>query len=227
MTVWFTDPLELFRQNQLLNFWPTSSQSPSDRINASTRFILYSSCVVYIIKRDPRVFMLAAMVIAVIFIMYKSNIISPINTPYPAFSNGYDYPKDCQLPSVDNPMGNVLLSDYSLNPDRPPACYYPTVKNGVKHFLDDTFQYDAGRSRSAMPSIQRNAAARQFVSTAVSTIPGAQTDFAEWCYGKKFSPMCRDDPSMCNPDVRGVQLEAFAGLDSSGTMRTTGTRGLP
>ena len=36
--------------------------------------------------------------------------------------------------------------------------------------------------------------------------------------------MCRDDPSACNPNARGAQLEAFGGLDPSGDMRT-GMRG--
>ena len=226
MNVWFSDPLELFRKNQILNFWPTSSQTPSERVNASTRFILYAACILYLIKRDPRVFILAGMVIGVMFIMYKSNIISPSNSPYPFSSGDIDHFPNCQLPTADNPMANVLLNDYEKDPNRPPACYYPTVQNRVKSLLDDTFQFDAGRSRSSLPKYQRNAAARQFISAPVSTIPGAQTDFAEWCYGKKFRPMCRDDPSVCNPNMRGAQLEAFAGLDSSGDMRT-GMRGGP
>jgi hypothetical protein len=116
-------------------------------------------------------------------------------------------------------MGNVLLSDYIDKPNRPPACDYSTVRKEVKYYLDDTIPYDAGRSRSAMPEFQRNAAARQFVSTSASTIPGDQTGFAEWCYGKKFAPTCRDDPSVCNPNARGVQLEALGGLTSYGGPR--------
>jgi len=37
--------------------------------------------------------------------------------------------------------------------------------------------------------------------------------------------MCRDDPSQCDPNFRGVQLEAFAGLDSSGNSRSGMTGG--
>jgi hypothetical protein len=225
MTVWFNNPSELFRKNKILMFWPTSGQSPDERINATTRFIIYSSCLLYLIKRDMRIFALAAMVIAGLFIMYKSNIIAKSSDPQPPFSTDYNFVPDCQLPSVDNPMANVLLTDYETDPNRPPACYYPTVKEGVKTFLDNTIPYDAGRSRSALPSVQRNAAARQFISAPVSTIPNAQTDFAEWCYGKKNRPMCKDDPSVCNPNARGVQLGAFAGLDPSGDLRTGMSRG--
>jgi hypothetical protein len=218
MTVWFTDPSELFRTNKLLNFWPTNLQSPDERINATTRFILYTALLVFLIKKDVKVFIFAAMVLGVLFAMYKTDVISAGEDHRPAVAT--EKHNSCQLPSFDNPMANVLMSDYEKNPNRPPACYYPSVRQGVKTFLDNTFQYDAGRSRSALPSVQRNAASRQFISAPVSTIPGAQTDFAEWCYGKKNQPMCKDDASMCNPNARGVQLEAFGGLDPNGDMRT-------
>lgn len=218
MTVWFEDPYSLFNANKILKFWPTSSQSPDERVNASTRFILYLTSVLYIVKRDPRLWYLALMVIGVLFILYKSNIISVYNGPIPANSDGIH--SDCQLPSAQNPMANVMMGDYDKDPQRPPACYYPTVKPAVKTFLDNTIPYDAGRSRSSLPKYQKQFAARQFISNPSTTIPNNQTDFAEWCYGKKNRPMCRDDPSVCNPNARGAQLDAFAGLDPSGDMRT-------
>ena len=224
MSSWFNNPRQLFKSNEILNFWPSANQTPAERINSTTRFILYSSCIIYIIKRDPKIFVLAAMVISAIYILYKGGLISVAGTERPTFSHDQNYSPDCQLPSKENPMANVLLGDYTTDPNRPPACYYPTVKPIVKKYLDDTIPYDCGRSRCSLPKYQKNAAARQFVSMPVTTIPGDQTAFAEWCYGKKNRPMCRDDPSKCDPNFRGAQLEAFAGLDSSGSMRT-GMRG--
>jgi hypothetical protein len=216
--VWFNDPAQLFKSDRILSFWPTASQDPETRINAATRFILYAACVIYLIKRDIRVFALAAMVLFVIFILYRNGM---VKQPYarPVVSLDQSYNPTCQRPTFDNPMGNVLLSDYVDQPNRPPACDYSTVRKQVKHYLDDTIPYDAGRSRSAMPEFQKNAAARQFVTTSASTIPGDQTGFAEWCYGKKFAPTCRDDPSVCNPNARGVQLEALGGLEPYGGPR--------
>ena len=225
MTVWFYDPSILFRNSKILKFWPTSNQSVDERVNSTTRFILYVSLVIYLIKRDARVLLLALMVLGVLFILYKSNVITPEdNKSRPSASGDFDYSPNCQLPSRNNPMANVLLNDYEDDPTRPPACYYPTVKNDVQLYMEDTIPYDAGRSRSSLPKYQQRAAARQFISMPSTTIPNHQTDFAEWCYGKKDRPMCRDDPSVCNPNMRGAQLEAFAGLDPAGDMRT-GMRG--
>ena len=221
---WFDNPNELFKKDKIQEFWPNNTQSDNERINATTRFVLYLGCIIYLIKRDVRIFVLVGMVLTVLYGFHKNEmIVQPIPHPTVASDEVYDAP-GCQLPSEDNPMANVLLTDYNKDPNRPPACYYPTVQRKVKKLVEDTIPYDCGRSRCPMPNVQRNAAARQFISMPNTTIPGDQTAFAEWCYGKKNRPMCRSDQGSCNPDARGVQLEAFAGLDSSGQMRT-GMRG--
>lgn len=214
--VWFKDPAQLFRNDKILKFWPNNTQSSAERINASTRFILYTAAVLYAMRRDPRILALALMVVAVIYILYKGNMVRE-GTAKPVYSHEMDYTPDCQLPSDNNPMANYMMGDDS---SRPPACYYPTVKNIVKEKLDNTIPYDCGRSRCALPEHQRHAAARQFVSNPVTTAYGDQTEFAEWCYGKKFRPMCRDDPSQCDPDFRGVQLGSMSGLYPSSRHRS-------
>jgi hypothetical protein len=216
MKVWFDDPQQLFRSDQVLQFWPNNEQTPEDRINASSRFIIYACCIIYLIRRDPRIFVLGSTILGVLYVMYKGKMVK----------EGYGFSvsgdeRGCQLPTEDNPMANVLITDYTDAPNRLEACYYPTVKPFVKSYLDDRISYDNGRSRSPLPEYQRNAVARQFVTTAVSKIPGEQTKFAEWCYGSKNSRDCRTNPELCNPNARGVQLEAFAGLDPSGDTRVS------
>jgi len=56
MKVWFDDPQQLVRTDKISQFWPTSEQTPEDRINAASRFVIYASCLIYIIRRDPRIF---------------------------------------------------------------------------------------------------------------------------------------------------------------------------
>ena len=213
MTVWFNDPTELFKKSKVLQFWPSANQPGDERINSSTRFIMYLSTVLYLVNRDPRVFVLAAMVIGTMYVLYKTGHIKaahPFNKPT----------ADCQTPTEDNPMANVLLSDYTEDPNRPAACYYPTVSDEVSSLLDDTFPYDSGRSRSPLPKYQKKFGARQFFSNPATMIPNDQTAFAEFCYGKKFRPMCRDTPGACDPNYWGAQTEAFAGLDPNGDKRS-------
>jgi hypothetical protein len=216
-TVWYDNPLILFDVNKVFEFWPVSSQTSEERVNATTRFIIYATVLIYLLNRDVRIFVLGIMMLAIVYIMYKSNMIKE-NSIRPTDSLDQAY-GNCQVPTRDNPMGNVLMSDYASNPNRPPACYSETVSPLIKQHLDDTIPYDAGRSRSPLPAQQRAAAARQFVSGPVTTIPGDQTGFAEWLYGEKFRPMCKSDGTMCSPNARGTQLEAFGGLDMAGNRR--------
>ncbi len=213
MKAWFNDPQQLIRADQVTQFWPTSEQTPEDRVNAASRFIIYVSCILYLTRRDPRIFVLGATVIAVIFVLYKSKMVKE------TYGIGVNRGK-CQMPTEDNPMGNVLMTDYSQAPNRLEACYYPSVKPQVQRYTSDRIPYDSGRSRTSMPKYLRNAMERQFVTMPVSNIPWGQTEFAEWLYGAKNGPMCRSDPSQCDPNARGVQSESFAGLGGDGDKRS-------
>jgi hypothetical protein len=216
MKAWFEDPQQLIRSDQVTQFWPNNSQTPEDRINAASRFVIYACSVIYLIRRDPRIFVLGGTVLCVLYVLYKSKM---VKETYGVSVNGDDM--NCQMPTPDNPMANVLITDFTDAPNRLEACYSSSVKPFIKRYVDDRIPYDAGRSRSPLPVYQRNAVSRQFVSTAVSKIPGDQTKFAEWCYGSKNGPICRTNPEMCSPDARGVQLEAFGGLDISGDTRVS------
>ena len=195
MKAWFDDPKELIKAKEILQFWPTNKQSPEERVNAASRFVIYATCFLYLIRRDIRVFVLGATVLGVLYVMYKSKMIKE-TYGRPTFGG-----QGCQMPSIDNPMANVLLTDITDNPNRPPACDYSSVRPIVRSFVDDRIPYDAGRSRSPLPMYQKSAASRQFVSGPVTSIPGDQTGFAEWCYGDRHRPLCRSDTGACSPNA--------------------------
>jgi len=212
-TVWFDDPMNLFAGDKLLKFWPLASQTPEERVNATTRFIIYISLALFIIKKDVRIFVLAAVAIGVLYAFYKSDMITTAFNP--AQADGRKNPEFMrpvyQKPTYDNPMGNVLMSDYTEHPDRPGAAFYPNVRGQVRKFLDDSFPQDVADVYG-----RRNQAASRFYSMPVTTIPGDQTGFAEACYGKKFRPVCRDDQSACTAEgntrqPEQVQLRAMTG----------------
>lgn len=213
MKAWFDDPKELIKAAKVLQFWPTNKQSPEERVNAASRFVIYATCFLYLIRRDIRIFVLGATVLGVLYVMYKAKMIKETYGRSTFGGHG------CQMPSIDNPMANVLLTDITDNPNRPPACDYSSVRPIVRSFVDDRIPYDAGRSRSPLPMYQKSAASRQFVSGPVTSIPGDQTAFAEWCYGDRHRPLCRSDTGACSPNARGAQLGAFSGLDFSGDRR--------
>jgi hypothetical protein len=219
MSSWFRDPKHLVDDKKILEFWPTNIQTPAERVNAGSRFIIYAACIHYLINRDIRIFILAGTTLGVLYVMDKAGMVKECPGGGVEFYESIN--NSCQMPSRDNPMANVLIGD---NPNRYSACNYETMKTDIDSFVTGSIQYGQSRSRSTLPKYQQNAFSRQFVSGPVTSIPGDQTAFAEFLYGKKGAPMCKSDGTMCDPNARGVQLEAFAGLDPNGDARRTATR---
>ena len=204
--MFFDDPLVLFKKEKVAEIWPKPEASPEERINASARFIIFATCGLYLYTRNVRVFALALIALGILYFTYRRDTKIP-QAP-------------CHLPTPDNPMANFLQPEW--NTGRKPACDYQDVKPMVKEFVTDRFVAGNTRSRAPMPDQQKYASARQWVMNPARNNPNAQAEFAEFCYGKKFQPLCRDNPEMCDPNARGAQLEAFAGIDPTGMGRMHG-----
>ena len=138
MKAWFDDPRQLVQTDKIVQFWPNREQTPEDRVNAASRFVIYVSCILYLIRRDPRVFVLGATVIGVIYVLYKSKMVKE------SYGTGVQGAR-CQMPTEDNPMGNVLITDFTDAPNRLEACYYPTVKPFVNNYTSGQIPMDGGR----------------------------------------------------------------------------------
>ena len=85
------------------------------------------------------------------------------------------------MPTLDNPMGNVLMTDYTDQPDRPAAAWYPSVRQEVQNEWARIHPFE-----------RRRDAERNFYTMPNTTIPNDQTGFAQACHGKPFSPFCKD-----------------------------------
>jgi hypothetical protein len=102
------------------------------------------------------------------------------------------------LPTTsDNPLGNVLVTDYEFDPTRPPAqpAYNETVSNDI---LQKTKQMIA-RNNPGQPDIVDKLfgdlgdefvfeqSMQPFYATANTMIPNDQAGFAQFCYGSMVS----------------------------------------
>lgn len=66
---------EVFRSDRILQFWPSSKQTAKERVMATTRFILYLSCILYVIRRDVRILLVGALSLGALYYMYKNGMI--------------------------------------------------------------------------------------------------------------------------------------------------------
>ena len=200
------DPKEIFKTSDLMKFWPTATQSADERVSATTRFVLYAMCIVYIINRDPRIFALGGIALAILYYMWTSNMVKDGNmrSTIGDARRSSMFRSNVTLPTVENSMGNVLLSDYVDNPDRPAAAWYPSVRTQVQQAWSQIHPFERQRD-----------AERNFYTMPASTIPNDQTGFAQAAYGKPFAPKCHDQGgASCDPDrfysafPERVQMEA-------------------
>jgi len=186
------NPAEVFQTNKLLEFWPTAKQSARERVSATTRFVLYATVLVYLINRDARVFALGALVLAILYYMYTTNMISDGKVrPAQGDARTSGPLRDpVTLPTLDNPMGNVLMTDYADKPDRPAAAWYPSMRSQVQDTWSRIHPFERQRD-----------AERNFYTMPSTTIPNDQTGFAQAAYGRPFSAKCRDQGgAACDPD---------------------------
>lgn len=183
---------EVFQTNKLLEFWPTAKQSARERVAATMRFVIYSTCVVYLINRDPRVFALGIFVVAIAYYMYTANMIKDgkIRPAQGDARMSGPLRSNVTMPSMENPMGNVLMTDYVDKPDRAAAAWYPSMRSQVQDVWSRIHPFERQRD-----------AERNFYTMPSTTIPNDQTGFAQASYGKPFAPKCHDQGgAACDPD---------------------------
>lgn len=176
---------EVFKQDKLMDFWPSDRQTAKERVEATTRFIVYAVVILFLIRRDSRVVLLGALVLAVLYGLYFNNMI-PEGARSAFVAKGL---QGFTMPTVDNPMGNILMGEYSSNPDRSPAAWYPSVREEVQTDFDIVHPFEKVRDYD-----------RNFYTTASTTIPNDQAAFAQAAYGRPFAPQCRDTPGACDPE---------------------------
>ena len=180
------DPAYIFKSDELMTFWPTATQSPRERVSATARFILYAMCLLYFLTRDPRVFALGVVALLVLFYMWNSKMVSDggaLRTTFYGESN-------VTLPTVDNSMANVLLTDYVDDPQRPQAAWYPSVRDKIQSVWSEIHPFERQRD-----------AERPFYTAPSSTIPNDQTGFAYAAFGTPFANKCHDQGGIgCDPD---------------------------
>ena len=67
---WINDPLLLLRIDRIVEFYPTLDMCPNERINAITRFILYSGICVAFVKKDVKPLAISLAMVATLAFLY-------------------------------------------------------------------------------------------------------------------------------------------------------------
>jgi len=128
--IWFKDPSALIEKP--LDFWPRSGQQISEKVNSTTRFIVYSSLVAYFFKRDPRVLILGIMVLLGIFLWFQVNPSAEVTTDAEDPLNNFTEDRVYNSEEVDRFMEKAFPDD-RRNAERP---FFTMPTWDLKPFLD-------------------------------------------------------------------------------------------
>ena len=182
--LWVFDARILFRSDRVHEFFPYFHMRYNERINALTRLVLYCSAALSIVRRSftPGVVGLGVCLILAFSCrqeMQRTEKLSGTSA--------------CQMPTKDNPFMNVLPTDLSDRPNRPPACSHavPEVAKGVK----DSFE--RGLFMSVDDLWEKKNGQRQFYTMDHTTVPNEQGKFARWLYSAGNDRTCKVYPSSC------------------------------
>jgi len=194
---WLDYPLILFKNDQILQLWPSTNISIEKKLNALTRLVILLTVVGYAFTKRIELFIVAFLTLIGIILLYKKRQVknkvikeafSSTKKNNAIKSDFFNLESDKYTqPSKNNPLGNVLLTDYIDNPKRPPAApaYEPPIQKAINNStMDPRLFLDLGDNLSFDRSM------RNFYAMPNTKIPCDQKGFAEFCYGNM--PSCKE-----------------------------------
>lgn len=189
--IWYNDFKVLFNQNAL-SIIPINTMTVNEQYNAAMRFSLYFSILVYILSKgvNKKIFIVPILTTLFTIISSKSEKYLKNKEKYKNDVDLYDDDEDdddgdshnngtfCTKPTKDNPFMNVMISDYTTNPERKGACNY---NNNISKKIKDI--YFEKTYRDVNNIFDTNNSFRQYYTMPNTTIPNDQIEFAKRLYG--------------------------------------------
>ena len=223
----------LYKSDRLSEFMPTSEMSLNEKLNAITRFGIYSGLLLALLKNKfwPLYVSVFVMLLTVFINQNSDNLnlegfgfLDLIGRQLPGFEGTDldqirkkrldDLGKEqqivenengefCTPPSDQNPFMNLLVNEYGTN--RPPACD-TDYDEEIQKDIDQKFNINLYKDVSEV--FGNINSQRQFYTNPVTTsIPDPNGDFKNWLYGNMAS--CKDDRYDCHPDIEDLRANPF------------------
>ena len=209
---WINDPYILFKKDDIFKLWPNDSMNKNEKLNAITRLIILLTLIGFILTRSLKILFTGILTVGIfVFLYYITNK----NQTEGFFNNSDD--SACNLtnldkfdyissinkaftnPTSENPLMNVLLPEIQDNPTRKTAMpsYNPIttekINNDTKQLIIDKMNLEGSQNVEKQlfndlgDNMEFEQSMRQFYTTANTTIPNNQKDFADFCYGDMIS----------------------------------------
>lgn len=213
---WGMNPNILFQKDFLTEFFPVQGMSLAQSLNAITRSIILLSFIGFALTRNWGFFGALGITMVAIYFYHQTQRQLKKENGEEGFDNAGlaiigdpSINKFGLVPGFDssatvfdkgtshNPYSNVLLTDYTMNPNKKPAPPAGTAQiydnilekakqtvielNNEQPDIADKLFKDLGENLEFEQSM------RNFYSNPATTIPNDQAAFAEFCYGGMIS----------------------------------------
>jgi hypothetical protein len=183
MSFWVKDPSILFNKKYITQLWPYSYLTYEEKINAITRFIILITILGYMLINKIIIIVLGLIIIGILVLLYKKK--EGMMFPYYGVNDQHNIEEN-------NPFGNVLITDYKYNPNKPSSNqeYTPKVEkdinSSIKNFIiqennDNNEIHNLFNNIGDQFTFEQNN--RQFYTNPSTTIPNKQDDFLSFCFG--------------------------------------------
>jgi len=210
---WSDDPNILFQKEYMFEFFPTENMSYEQKLNAITRVIIVLTLVAFFYSSNIRILGVGLITLVSIYLLYfyrkteqeKQNQKNPEKQMSESFeSRALEVLKNKALPtdvfdapSSNNPLSNVLVTDYETTADKKPAppAYNTNVNDDIlkqaKQLVQDMNPDQPDISNKLFKDLGDEfvfeQSMRPFYSTANTRVENDQTAFAEFCFGSMVS----------------------------------------
>ena len=177
--IWIEDVEILFREDKLKEFIPIDTMSDYEKVNAITRFSIYFSIILYVLKNDIKYFYIPILTCIVIYFLYSINTtnkrIENIDDTYLAIRPKKE---NYKLPSKNNPFMNLNITDYGTSKISKPALKGNRTNKKISSYFDKMY-------KNADDLHDKETFLRQYYTMPVTTVPDNRIKFAKWCYRGK------------------------------------------
>ena len=186
---WYEEPSILIRKDRLDEFYPSRNMTLVEQLNSIIRLFMYVSLLLIIFKRNINyLFLLVSIMILSYIIYYYSDEKNPVVEKFLGEDRVLS-DKDIVKPTIDNPFMNVLLTDYTDNPNRESLNKVNNYDNQkLNKEVDDKFYYNLYRDVDDV--YDKYNSQRQFYTMPSTTIPNEQGRFVNWLYN--VPPTCKE-----------------------------------
>lgn len=204
---WADDPNILLVQFTAL--FPTQTMTYNEQLNAISRLVILFSVLFFFVLKKPTFLLVGIFTLFLIWVVQYSTMkkkIEALENPTDqilkkrgvVFGDGEEEEAVAfDEPPTTNPFSNVLLSDYTANPQKKPAPPIddPTTQNAILKNAKEL----VSRAHPTIPDIadrlfsnlgdnyEFERSMRAFHSSSSTTIPNDQQAFSDFCYGDMIS----------------------------------------